>query len=634
MRRACLVAFAAFAACGPLEPFPKLVQPINRCSESECSLYATYDSRYAQAACVEGACRVTATIDDLVYAVSLPRTSYFAPGVTFLLSERAVRLGSVPCGLAVPCFPLPLALRAEGQYVPGSTLVGSILRTDLGNGLATTSLPVSATYFPFVQLRDGRLADAAALGIGAPQIVANKVTFEKTLAGPGPFGGQSPGFLATLAPGFYGRSIVPEDAFDVFPPDTRGTDRALTIEQGGAFFERVALDEVDLTPSVGGDLAAPEFTILREGGNLDGWSTYLRETTTGRRISSRARLAGQQLRVRFLAHRSPADKDALSHAELVVIPTNPELPTLVVFKQAGQPFDRVEYPAIPKPARVSGRVLYEGSPVVADVVIRSERVYISDPELEFSQSLSWSTTLSTDRDGLFATTLPRGEYKLTLVPRAPGLATTQTTMLVDLVNEVQAGKSFTVGSGLTVRGVARVSDGRALAGAEIEFVAAAASRDLNHAPPLVTLRAARTTTSSDGTFELVADAGTYDLVVRPASGSGLPWIVRSDVEISVADRKREAIEVSVPAPIQLSMALRDPAGNPIPWAWVRVYAPADGAVVPIEIARGLSDTNGVVVLLGAGAPHSGKPTQTYINAAPTPPISSSVHPQADAGTSH
>ena len=621
---------AAFAACGPLEAFPKLVQPKNQCDESACALYASYDSRYAQAACDDGACRVTATIDDLIYAVSLPRTSYFAPGATFLLSERAVRLGSVPCALAVPCMPLPLTLRAEGQYVPTNALIGGILKTDLGNGLQATSLPVSATYFPLVKLRDGRLVDAAALGIGAPPIVADKVTFAKALAGPGPFDGESAGFVATLTPGFYGRSLMPEAAFDIFPPDTRGADRAVAVEQGGSLFERVTVDDVDLTPSIGGDLSVPEFAISRDEGSLDGWSAYLREATTGRRISSRAELRGQQLPVRFFTHRLPADKDALSHAELVVTPSNPELPTLVVFKQAGQPFDRVEYPAIPKPARVSGRILHDGSPVVADVVIRSARVYISDPELEFSQSLTWSTTLSTDRDGLFATTLPRGEYALTLVPRSPVLAMTETTMLVDLVNDVQAGKSFVVGPGLSVRGLARVADGRALAGAEVELLPAAANRDINHAPPLVTQRAARATTSSEGTFELIADAGTYDLVVRPANGSGLPWVVRADVLISGTDHTREGIEIAVPAPIHFSMALRDPAGNPIPWAWVRVYAPADGALVPIEIGRGLSDTNGVVELLGAGAPHSGKATRTYIDTAPKPALTSAAHP-TDAG---
>ncbi len=626
-----LVAFAAFAACGPLEPFPQRVQPSNRCDESACALYEPYNRRFAQAACEDGACRVTASIDSTVYAISLPRTSYFAPGVTFLLYEKDVRHLSAPCALAAPCISLPLALRAECQYVPGGAVLGNVIKADLGNGFLPTALPISAAYFPLVRLRDGRYAEAASLGMGAPPIVADKVTLSRGIGAVGPFGGASPGFLATLAPGSYARTLLPEPAFEVFPPDTRGPDRAFKVSQGGSLFERVSVDEVDVAPTVGGEFAIPEFTLLREGVPFDGWSAHLRGVATGRRISSRARLSGREVRLRFYAHRLPLNGDALSEAELVVTPDRPELPSLVVFKQAGQPFDRVEYPAIPIPARVSGRIRHDGQDVMADVMIRSTRVYISDPELGFSQSLTWSTTLSTDLTGRFETTLPRGEYTLTIVPRTSGLAITEAPMVVDLTNDVQAGRSFTVGAGLAVSGRVRITDGRDLGGADVELLPAASLRHPDRPPLLIPPRAVRGQTSSDGTFALLAGPGSYDLVIRPVAGSKLPWIVRTDVLVSANDPSRSGIELSVPAPIDLSFALRDPAGNPIPLAWVRVYAPADGGIVPIEIARGLTDTEGLVELLGAGSPTSGRAIPTLITTDPHPVISGDVRTQPDAG---
>jgi hypothetical protein len=626
-----VLTLSLFAACGPLEPFPLRAQPINQCDESACSLYEPYNRRFAAAACEEGECRVTAAIDRTIYAISVPQTSYFAPGVTFLLYEKDVRNLSAPCALAVPCISLPLALHAEGQYVPGGAVVGSAIKADLGNGFLATALPVSAAYFPLVQLRDGRYADAASLGMGALPIVADKVSFPPGVGAAGPFGGASPGFRATLAPGSYARTLLPEPAFDVFPPDTRGAERAIKVGQGGSLFERVSVDQVDLAPTVLGEFAIPEFTLLREDAPFDGWSAHLREVTTGRRISSRAHLNGRELRVRFHSHRLPLDGDALSNAELVVTPDRSELPTLVVFKQAGQPFDRVEYPALPSPARVSGRIRHDGLDVEADVIIRSTRVYISDPELGFSQSLGWSTTLSTDPSGRFETTLPRGEYALTIIPRASVLAITEASMVVDLANDVQAGRSFTVMPGLSVGGRIRVADGRSLGGAEVELLPAGSLRHPDRSALSIPPRATRGQTSSDGTFALFAGPGTYDLVVRPAAGSKLPWVVRTDVVVSASDLTREAFELSVPAPIVLSFALRDPAGNPIPRAWVRCYAPADGGIVPIEIARGLTDSDGIVELLGAGSPTSGRAPQTLVNTGPHPAISSDVRPQGDAG---
>jgi hypothetical protein len=109
----------------------------------------------------------------------------------------------------------------------------------------------------------------------------------------------------------------------------------------------------------------------------------------------------------------------------------------------------------------------------------------------------------------------------------------------------------------------------------------------------------------DGSFKLPLDPGSYVLRVRPANGTGLPWVMQSlTVEPpSGAGALVPAAPVmfTVPAPVYAGMQLLDPDGTPIVNATVRAYpmstpaSPGPSSTTPtpaIELGEAITDVNG------------------------------------------
>ena len=147
-------------------------------------------------------------------------------------------------------------------------------------------------------------------------------------------------------------------------------------------------------------------------------------------------------------------------------------------------------------------------------------------------------------------------------------------------------------------GTALVSDGWPLAGAEIAALAAAGGQPGTSSTDAWP-RQATTLTDAKGNFTLALDGGTYDIVVRPAAGSRLPQVVSPSRLVGSTDVALPAL--SVPAPIDASLVLIDPASNRIPYALVRAFAVAGSAYV--EIGRAYTDEAGAFEMYLAGSPH-------------------------------
>ena len=199
--------------------------------------------------------------------------------------------------------------------------------------------------------------------------------------------------------------------------------------------------------------------------------------------------------------------------------------------------------------------------------------------------------------------LPRGEYDVVVSPRDPAFAKRAFQLIVDVDNDPQDGKNLPVDRKHVLRGIALVSDGRPLASAEVEASPATSlstgnsgNAPLSHAP-----RRATTITDTAGNFTLNLDPGTYDITVRPAAGSRLPWVVSPSRVVGTVDARLDPIEV--PAPIPAGLLLVDPSTNPIVGAVVRAFALPTGGTAFVEIGRAMTDAAGRYEMPLAGAPH-------------------------------
>jgi hypothetical protein len=136
-----------------------------------------------------------------------------------------------------------------------------------------------------------------------------------------------------------------------------------------------------------------------------------------------------------------------------------------------------------------------------------------------------------------------------------------------------------------------VADGRPLAAATIEFVPTACAD--SEVDPDCLPRWTQTVTTNSGTYSTQLDPGGYLLRVRPAEGSGLPWVVQplSITSPSAAAPSLTAPATTVPAPVYAGLQLFDALGNPAAEAIVRVYEnPSSGT--PYEIGEAITDVTG------------------------------------------
>ncbi len=593
--------FAVAIACGSIVSPPGVIAPINVCPDHSCAAYV--QSGTTPASCVDDACVVPGPAAGVVLLVALPQDSGFAPGRTFALDFDQLVATAPPstppmtalalCESAATagCAALPGYGAIKGQYGVSPNLeqppplgVG----WDLGNP-AETALPVQASFRLLWPVSSMSTVDARSLGLPIDPIFATASV--DTFGIPGPAGGPSVIYQTYLQPGTYERILRPTPPFDqAFAPEVK----VVAVLEGQSVVPEF-VDAFDSTQETGQGSTIPTFNITNAGGTLDGWTAYLRDGSN-QIISNIVALHGTTApKVILATNHVPVGSDALTNAELVVAPPlGSPFPT-AVFAPVGNvlPFDEV-YPELAAPVEVSGSVMTAaGAPAAADIIFEALAITGANgasytTNFEFVGRASARPDPASGAD-TYSAILPQGLYRVSVRP----LTMANQVTIIDpftvdgMQGTAEAQSNFAVDVPRTAEGTAVVADGRPLAGATVE---ASPVGCIDGTSSWCLPRAAQTTTTDTGAFQLALDPGQYVLRVRPADGSRLPWVVQP-LSVPLDNFGVIVPLVKVPAPMSVGLSLFDPTGNAIVHAVVRAFwLPAQGSA--LELGSALTGTDG------------------------------------------
>lgn len=588
MNRAAAVGLGAVSlalACSPIVSEPLSAAPLNAGCPNEhgCELYvlAGAGEGSPQPQCSAGRCDFGRPDYPYTVVVHVPDSSFYAPGRTFVLTNKdlSAQPGAVTTGTSCKpplCVQLPELVSREGKYRVTAAAAKAV-GFPLSEG---TSLPVRVSFVPLVEDTQDEVASR---GIPAdPLFTASRVIRK----------GKRPeevSYVEAVSVGRYLRAVYPEPPYDAyFPP----VIAALSVTD--AFLDDFLLGDTK-TPLDDESGESRRATITRVDG-LDGWRVWLIDTITGRRISSVHTLAGKKMDVRLdtFGQNQASTRALKEDVDVIVAPPEtwlgvPRLQSRII---NGQGLELVDVPRLPAPAAVAGVVAQGEGAVLTGIpsrlVFDSTRLLRADGTPD--PLLRFSAVVSTDETGHFTTVLPPGFYDVTIEP-AEGTGLSKVKDTFDTSEHLA--KTFRPPLRTVATGRAVLADGRPLA--EADVVAMPSERPV--VGTAVKPRPARTRTDRDGAFRLEVDQGQYDFVVEPQSGTGFPRVVQlRSFAIGAADLG----EIQVAPPARLSFTLKDPSlnGNPIVRAIVRVFAEPPGRGPPaVEIGRAMTDTDGACEIL-------------------------------------
>jgi hypothetical protein len=544
-------------------------------------------------------CHVSATIDDLTLVVTLPESSFFA-GQTFVVKYSDL-LKTGPSVLKCPqkanCVKLPPLGQIAGSYAVDANTAVKIVKFSVGSEHVRHSIPVDASYRPAWLFGAGSPVEAGLLGLDLQPMFAAPTRGDQDgyYPGPGlptesaPALAPSVGFDTPLPDGAYEQTLLPSPPFDrAFPP----VISFLTISNTGPLRK---LQTTDFTNIVFPDTApAPivpnPVAVSRAGplfvdgvGSLEGWTLFIRDDRTQRRLSSIATLH-EAAKVNVFTV-GLFEGGSAGDAELVLAPPagGPKLPELVTAVSAAVP-PAVSYPLLPPLVTVRGFVLAaDGTHVPSEIVVEATKLVGLDED-GAAKDLRFVDRFRTTPEGRYERLLPPGTYKAILTPITSSLADplaanakTITDLDVTAPQQpddpllVQDGKTLLIGKTVNLTGHCTATDGRVLADAEVEVHPAAALRyatDFQDRDPLRWPRVRTVRTNPSGDFSLPVDPQmTYDVVVRPAAGTRFPWRVVPQVTAPAT----AALQIEVAAPLHYSVVLHDPYDNKAAHALVRAY---------------------------------------------------------------
>jgi hypothetical protein len=606
--------------------------------------------------CQGGICVSTDPSFNFTMLVSLPEGSFYAPGLTVPIVFQAQKPPCTPSSLYEQCLsPCSEVTSIECVQIPavvepvGALLVSNGIAVDVGAesyvnnaSQTTTALPVHVQYRPLWPPLDDSSVHVEAPTVGLPLLPTNAELLQRTIGVNGPGGTQATEWQAPLGPGTYERAIVPD--YPAFPVITS------TVQAANDTFLSVQVNVDPAGQVAPGTVPAETLQVTNYDGSPlpAGYSVYLADSATLRRVSSMTTLTGQQASCSATEPCAPGNWCTSSTSSGVCQPllvtigawTSKAAPTnldVVVAPPPGSPvpyladpvvtsLSEEQFPALPSPVVVSGSVVGpDRAPVVASLVIDSTAsvggtggIIITSTDTTIAREqpfLHYATSAQTDGAGNYSVTLPPGTYDVFVAP-VPGSNLAATSLTLEVAPAlgpgppVAAGKNLVLSLPGTMTGRATVADGRPLAGATVQALPAAslaASLVPTTADPRRWPRPGTTTTDATGAFALALDPGLYDVVVQPANGTGLPWVTLSGQTVFAGETTELLFgaPLSVPAPMVQDLLLHDPSDNPIIRAVVRVYAsaassknPTQGAPAPmIEIGSWLTDTSGHVTML-------------------------------------
>ncbi|HEY8074799.1 MAG TPA: hypothetical protein VIF62_11835 [Labilithrix sp.] len=608
-RRVALAGILVVLACEPIVGEPLTPAPLNACPDHPCEAY----QGGVKANCQNGRCELAGSLSAYTAVVSLPQTSFFAPGATFMLdSKQLAQDGVLPllrCSWPT-CLPLPDVAIVSGTYkvtAKAAQLVGLKTPGDL------PSVPSRVTFLPLTAPGAEAYPQGlpAVIGFTSSRVVRGGVRYQTELAR---------GTASESAR--YLRYELPEPPWDkYFPPLLDEIDLP-----GGS--DPVTSDDFQLDTNTLDDSSvagtARLATITRAEG-LDGFGVWIAQHTTGRRVSVLRPLAGTSMQVRLDTHgQSACDPGCIAEhpdempsscpttalcdaRDLVVAPPNDwiAVPTFrAQITAAGSTLGNFAYPTLSPPLEQNGgvvRVDASGAPlgIPSRITFTSQTITLADGTPE--PKLHYTTTVSTDSAGYFFTVLPPGSYSVLIDPaEGTGSARTLRTATFETAKALQ-GMRFEIDPLAHVAGRAHIADGRALAGARVSATPldAQALAQSDAPPTAASPRAAETTTDDVGAFHLDLDPGGYELSVEPEPGTGLPRVV---TVAQVSPGSADLPDTIIPAPFKLAFTLRaaGESAPPVPGAVVRIYVSCQDSLVEAGLA--VTDEGGKCEILLADCP--------------------------------
>jgi hypothetical protein len=598
------------------------VAPVNTCTAGPCD---AYDQAPQKAVCeaTSNACEVRASAAqtyEYVLVVTVP------PGSTFSGLTYAIRSTEFPKTILTNGLRLPSPAPMRGRYLASQqlqALVGRFLYESTSN-VVVPSRTVAYRKFPGPSGDE----DASALGLPLDLVFASGVTtpavVDAGFNGPGGTPAWSYEALLTTTtaqaakPAAYELVTTPEPPFDdAYPPVVR----PIGVLPGAD----ATLDPEPVYGNVGPNTLSfysTKANFRRENGRLDGFHAWFSDGKTGRRLSNVVALSGELSETRLAMFGRTPDAE-LEGLRLVIQPPEvfdfdpetgvkvPRPPTLPTYEDAivGVIADPTYYPNFPNQVSLTGSLRGRDGPTEGVVFFESRAKGIEtkpcppeEPDCADSQAaiaLRLRTWVRTS-GGAFSIRLPRGTYDVHATPAEGGLAKLKRELALtspappDIVELAFAPLK-------RLRGRCLLTDGRFLGDAEVEARPAMKLLE-SKVLPAEWPRPARTRTNANGDFILALDPGLYDIVVRPAEGTRLPWLVHPNTTVGDAEDVTTIDDLKVPAPFRQAYVVRDANGFGVVSATVRAFANIVGSKMYVETGRALTDASGRFELYLAPAP--------------------------------
>jgi hypothetical protein len=618
-RRGLVVALVA--ACGPVDDGPTSLAPVNACTPPDQSACARYVQQPQPVCETTGFCAAPGAIAGLTLVVSVPDSSQTEAANAFVFGYYDPARADKSCPATATCLILPPLGQIAGTYSVSQKAAQQV-KFGIGTEQFSHSLPVRATFRPAFSFEgDPQPRDATLLGLDFQPVFALPVTAHDVDGQyPGPGFGPSPAqvFQVTMPHGSYQEELEPLPPFDeAFPPYAPHAPE-LPLLDNEEPAPRVPTQYTHLVlASVETPVSVHEVAVSRAGGlDLEGWTLFLRDDVTKRRVSSIARLHGPgKVDVNTVAQTLPGGglDSVRTNVSLVLAPpaVGDKLPELAHEILDGVVPNTTHYPLLAPTVKVSGFVAgADGTRVAADIVLESTEIEVLDEDGN-ARDLVFVDEFQTDAQGNYARQLPPGKYKAIITPLPsspddPGAKLTKSIVDVTVsvpqsdADRVQPGRTLTVLGSVNLTGTCVTTDGRPVADAEVVAYASASLRYAANDEDRDALRwplAVRSVTNAQGDFSIIITPRmTYDVVVRPSAGTRFPWVIVPRVTAS-PDAPIALPPIQVPAPVEISAILKDAGGYPLDGALVRAFkgfaaADPNNPTVAVEIGRGRTDENG------------------------------------------
>ncbi len=333
-------------------------------------------------------------------------------------------------------------------------------------------------------------------------------------------------------------------------------------------------------------------------GALSGWLVDMLDPVSGHVISNSTQLAvgvaGKTDYVATVSYLPVVGGTSDASAQELLRLTPPDTitaPTILLARSALGLFNAArgtltQFSALPTSVHVQGQVtaLATPRPVAATVTLVATEITGIEPGV----LASFVRTVRVGDDGQFDLDLLPGKYRVLAVPglalNSQGgstLSEVTTEWVVPSSPLMQAGKVIELSQALPITGLAVDSKGLPVTTALVEAVASTASlqRDVLHEAlgELTSVpRASTGTVLDNGAFALLADAGTFDVSVRPQAGTGFAWSVVPAVPVPETSAGVNLSPLSSPLPVQYGGTVTVPGATAasavgVPGALIRAY---------------------------------------------------------------